>query len=96
MKTSSISPAFKDLGKEGNLLNILETKLSNNEFVKKIINYTPDHHGKNLGKGEIALTLFFDAIKEGKGDIRINNKELIEVKGKNSRFTTEEGPASGR
>jgi len=90
--------SFKNLGKSGNLFNIIKTNTNNFDdvFIKKIIDYTPDFQNRKLGKGEIALAVFFNAIKKGKGDIEIDNKELIEIKGNGSRFSTEEGPASGR
>mgnify|MGYP003335063263 CR=1 FL=1 len=89
--------SFKDLGNKGNLFEIIKTHTDLDEgFIKKIINYTPDFQNRKLGKGEVALLIFFNAVKEGKGDVRIDNKELVELKGNNSRFSTEEGPASGR
>jgi hypothetical protein len=78
--------SLNDLGKSGNLYNIIKTKTDFPEnFIKRILTYTPVEKGKGLGVGEIALALFFNATKQKIGDIQIDNK-TIELKGSGARF----------
>jgi hypothetical protein len=77
---------LNDLGESGNLFNIIKNKTNlNDNFIKRIITYTPSEKKKALGIGEIALALFFDAEKQEVGDIKMGNK-LIELKGSSARF----------
>ena len=83
--------SFSDLGKNGNLYNLIKTKTDFPEgFIKRIIGYTPSEGNKSLGIGEIALALFFDAKKQKVGDIKIDNK-MVELKGTEARFPTASG-----
>jgi len=78
--------SLSDLGKNGNLYNIIKTKTDFPDgFIKRIITYTPSEGNKALGIGEIALALFFDAKKQKVGDIEIEGK-TIELKGTGARF----------
>jgi hypothetical protein len=87
--------SLSDLGKEGNLYNIIKTKTDFPDgFIKRMINYTPSEKNKALGIGEIALALFFDAKKQEVGDIEINGK-TIELKGTLARFPGEGKGRSG-
>jgi hypothetical protein len=88
-----------DLGKKtGDLLTILkdtkDIKFSEN-FLSKIIQFTPSEKGKALGIGEIALELFFNNTKKADvGDVIVNGK-LVELKGSGARFPSE-GVGVGR
>ena len=83
--------SLSDLGKEGNLYNIIKTKTEFPDgFIRRIINYTPSEKNKALGIGEIALVLFFNAKKLEIGDIEIDNK-VIELKGTEARFPNKLG-----
>lgn len=87
--------SLNDLGKKGNLYNIIKTKTEFPDgFIKRIINYTSSEGSKALGIGEIALALFFDAKKLKAGDIKINDK-VIEIKGTLARFPGEGKGRSG-
>jgi hypothetical protein len=78
--------SLNDLGKKGNLYNIIKSKTDFPDgFIKRIMVYTPSEGNKALGIGEIALALFFDAKKQKVGDIQIDNKTL-ELKGSGARF----------
>jgi hypothetical protein len=85
--------SLSDLGKKGNLYDIIKTKTDFPEgFIKRIMTYTPSEGNKGLGIGEIALALFFDAKKQKIGDIKIEGK-TIELKGTGARFP---GTGTGR
>ena len=83
--------SLKDLGKKGNLYEIIKTKTNFPDgFIKRIINYTPSEGNKALGIGEIALALFFNAKKLEVGDIKIDGK-TVEIKGTEARFPSKSG-----
>ena len=78
--------SLNDLGKTGNLYDIIKTKTDFPEgFIKRIMTYTPSEGNKALGIGEIALALFFNAKKQKVGDIQIDGK-ILELKGTGARF----------
>jgi hypothetical protein len=88
--------SLKDLQTNNNLFSLIKSKTNlNDDFIKKILNYKPQVIGRSVGIGEIALALFFNGIKKGKGDIEIDGK-LIEIKGNNSRFAVEGNIPKGR
>jgi hypothetical protein len=83
--------SLNDLGKDGNLYNIIKSNTDFPEaFIKKIINYTPSEGNKALGIGEIALVLFTNGEKQVVGDIGFGNI-TVELKGSGARF-----PGNGR
>ena len=78
--------SLSDLGKTGNLYDIIKSKTDFPDgFIRRIMTYTPSEGNKALGIGEIALALFFNAKKQKVGDIQIDNK-TIELKGTGARF----------